>query len=193
MKPVTTLFACLLALAAPAPASATGAIVDIITPADEQRLEKFDQARSEAVSAARAGGSAQDLAVVEDLLAKPPQPWDGFDMTGDWQCRTIKLGGIATLVVYGWFACNVSDDGSGWYLEKRTGSQRTEGRFFTESDTALTYLGSFFVAGDPVPPYGAGPESDQVGRTFRTGAGTWYIAFPYPTYESTFDILEFRR
>lgn len=181
----------LLALTLPATANATGAIVDLITPADERRLERFDEAK--ALSEARAGGSATELTVLEDVVSRPHQPWGEFVMTGDWQCRTIKVGGIATLVVYGWFKCRVSDDGSGWRLEKLGGSQRTTGRFFTESDTALTYLGVYHVAGTPAPAYGKGPESDQVGRAFRTGSAAWQIEFPLPTYESTFDILEFRR
>lgn len=183
----------LLALSLPTLASATGAIVDLITPADERRLERFDEARAKALSEARAGGSAADLAVLEDLVGRKHLAINDFDMGGEWQCRTVKVGGIATLVVYGWFKCRVSDDGSGWKLEKLSGSQRTTGRFFTESDTASTYLGVYHVAGTPAPDYGKGPESDQVGRTFRTGSATWQIEFPLPTYESTFDILEFRR
>ncbi|MBX3530868.1 MAG: DUF4893 domain-containing protein [Rhizobiaceae bacterium] len=183
----------LVALILPATANATGAIVDLITPADERRLERFDEARAKALSEARAGGSAADLTVLEDLVGREHQPWADFDLTGDWQCRTVKVGGIATLVVYGWFKCRVSDDGSGWKLEKLSGSQRTTGRFFTESDTAAIYLGVYHVAGTATPDYGKGPESDQVGRTFRTGKATWQIEFPLPTYESTFDILEFRK
>jgi hypothetical protein len=185
-------FAALIA-ALPLPANATGAIVDIITDHDEARLAQFDAAKAKALAEARPGGSAADLTVLEELVAREHLPFADFDLTGNWQCRTIKVGGLATLVVYGWFACRVTDDGSGWRLEKLTGSQRTAGSFYTESDTALTYLGSYYVAGDPVPAYGKGPQSDQAGRVFRTGNDAWQIEFPFPTYESTFDILEFRR
>jgi hypothetical protein len=44
-----------------------------------------------------------------------------------------------------------------------------------------------------VKPYGSGPESDQVGYAFRTGANAWRIEFPAPYYDSMLDILEFRR
>ncbi len=180
-------------IAVSSPAGATGTIVDLITAADQARLDGFDSARAKAVAQARAGGSAEDLTVLEDVLARKHLSWADFDLTGAWKCRTIKVGGIGSLVVYDWFNCRISDDGSGWRLEKLTGSQRTDGRFFTESDTALTYLGSYFVAGDPVPAYGSGPESDQVGRAFRTGSKNWQIEFPAPRYESLFDILELRR
>ena len=116
-----------------------------------------------------------------------------YNTTNRRRCRTIKAGGINPLVVYSWFRCRVTDDGSGWRLEKLTGSQRTLGRFFTESDTRLTYLGSFFVAGDRRPAYGSGPQSDQAGYALRTGEAEWRIEFPAPAYEFKLDILELRR
>lgn len=182
-----------LLLLSAGPALATGEILSIITEADRDRLENYETIRSKALEEARAGGAADDVARLEATLAKPHLSFTDFDMTGDWQCRTIKAGGLAPLIVYGWFKCRVTDDGSGWMLEKLTGSQRTKGRFFTDSDTRLTYLGSFYVAGDAAKPYGGGPESDQAGYAFRTGPEEWRIEFPAPRYESKLDILEFRR
>jgi hypothetical protein len=97
------------------------------------------------------------------------------------------------LVVYGWFKCQVSDDGSGWLLEKTSGSQRMTGEFYDDGDKRLIYLGSFHVAGDPVKPYGDGPQTDQVGYAFRSGPEAWRIELPAPYYESTLDIMEFKR
>jgi hypothetical protein len=114
-------------------------------------------------------------------------------MTGNWQCRTIKAGGLGPLVVYGWFKCKVSDDGSGWMLEKISGSQRTKGRFYTDGDSRLIYLGSGFVSGEKPKAYGRGPDTDQVGYAFRSGQAEWRIEFPAPRYESKLDIIEFRR
>ena len=87
----------------------------------------------------------------------------------------------------------MTDDGSGWTLEKVSGSQRTKGRFFDDGDKRLTYLGSFYVAGDPANPYGSGPDSDQFGYVFRKGAKQFRIELPAPRHESKLDILEFRR
>ncbi len=114
-------------------------------------------------------------------------------MTGIWQCRTTKAGKLSPLVVYDWFKCKVTDDGSGWMLEKLTGSQRTKGRFYTDSDTRLIYLGSGFVAGEKARSYGKRPETDQVGYAFRTGPTAWRIEMPSPHLESRLDIIEFRR
>lgn len=175
------------------PALATGELPDLLTEADKSRLARYEESRQEAIDEAVAGGAEEDVAVFRQIVERRPRSFDGFDMTGAWQCRTIKAGGLASLVIYDWFSCRVSDDGSGWRLEKLSGSQRTVGRFFTESDTRLVYLGAYFVAGDTPPEYGAGPDTDQVGYAYRSGDQHWRIEFPAPARESKLDILEFRR
>lgn len=176
-----------------APALADGAVQKLMTPADEARLEKYDETRREALHEARSGGDAAEFAELDAQLAKPLLSLPDFDIGGDWRCRTTKVGGLSPLVVYGWFKCRVSDDGSGWKLEKTSGSQRTTGRFYDDGEKRLIYLGSFHVAGEAAKRYGSGPESDQVGYAFRTGEAEWRIEFPAPRYESKLDILEFRR
>lgn len=174
-------------------ALADGEFDKLITAADRQRMDRYGETRKEALAEAKAGGSAADLAVLDVVMNKPAQSWAGFDMTGIWQCRTIKVGGISPLVVYDWFKCKVSDDGSGWMLEKASGSQRTKGRFFDDGDKRLTYLGSFHIAGETPMPYGSGPDSDQFGYVFRTGANEFRLELPAPRYESKLDVMEFRR
>ncbi|MBE1206746.1 DUF4893 domain-containing protein [Aminobacter carboxidus] len=173
-------------------AHADGVVQKLITPADKARLEKYDATRKEALQQAKAG-QAGEVATLDAIVAKKPASFSDFDMTGNWQCRTIKAGGLGPLVVYGWFKCKVTDDGSGWMLEKISGSQRTKGRFYTESDTRLIYLGSGFVTGEKPKAYGRGPDTDQVGYAFRSGPTAWRIEFPAPRYESKLDIIEFRR
>lgn len=187
------MLALVLALALPSGAAlADGAVLKLITPADQARLDGYEQTRKTALDEAK-GGQPDEAAELETLLAKPLLSLPDFDLGGEWQCRTTKAGGLSPLVVYGWFKCRVSDDGSGWKLEKTSGSQRTTGRFYDDGETRLIYLGSFFVAGETVKPYGSGPESDQVGYAFRTGPAEWRIEFPAPRYESKLDILEFKR
>jgi hypothetical protein len=191
MKPSSFALAALLALSA-SPALADGVVQKLMTAADKARLEAYEDTRTEALTEAKDGDQAQ-LAELEALLAKPLLSLPDFDLGGDWRCRTTKLGGLSPLVVYGWFKCRVSDDGSGWKLEKLTGSQRTTGRFYDDSQTRTIYLGSFSIAADEAQPYGSGPDTDQVGYAFRTGQAEWRIEFPAPKYESKLDILEFRR
>ncbi|RWO55198.1 DUF4893 domain-containing protein [Mesorhizobium sp.] len=174
------------------PALAEGEVQKLITPADKVRLDKYAETRKAALDEARAGDDAE-VKQLDALLAKPLVAFSDKDLAGNWQCRTIKAGGLSPLVIYGWFKCKVSDDGSGWMLEKRTGSQRTKGRFFDDGEKRAIYLGSFFVNNDPAKPYGSGPQSDQVGYAFRNSANEWRIEFPAPYHESKLDILELRR
>lgn len=187
--PATLLILCLAA----GPALADGTFQNTVTAADSARLQNYEKTKAMALDEARKGGSAEDVATLESVVGKQPVSFQGFDMTGTWQCRTIKVGGLAKLVVYDWFKCKVTDDGSGWLLEKTSGSQRTKGRFFTESDTRLHYLGSFYVSGETPKPYGSGPESDQAGFAYLASDGSWRIELPEPYYESKLDIMEFRR
>ena len=176
-----------------APALADGVVQKLMTPVDKARLDKYGETRKAALADARNGGDAAELAGLEALIAKPQLSLPDFDLGGEWRCRTTKVGGLSPLVVYGWFRCRVSDDGSGWTLEKTSGSQRTTGRFYDDGEKRLIYLGSFHVAAEAAKPYGSGPESDQVGYAFRTGPAEWRIEFPAPQYESKLDILELRR
>jgi len=191
MKPFAFALAALLALSA-ASALADGVVQKLMTAADKARIEAYEETRRAALAEAKGAGHAQ-LGELDALLAKPLLSLPDFDLGGEWRCRTTKLGGLSTLVVYGWFKCRVSDDGSGWKLEKLSGSQRTTGHFYDDSQTRSIYLGSFSIAGDKPKPYGSGPESDQIGYAFRTGPAEWRIEFPAPQYESKLDILEFRR
>jgi hypothetical protein len=184
-------FAAFIALSA-WPVFADGVVQKLMTSADKARLEKYEETRKAALAEAR-NGNAAEIAELDALLAKPLLSLPDFDLGGEWQCRTIKAGGLSPLVVYGWFKCTVSDDGSGWKLEKTSGSQRTIGRFYDDGDKRMIYLGSFYVAADTPKPYGSGPDTDQVGYAFRTGPAEWRIEFPAPQYESKLDVLEFRR
>ena len=184
-------FAAFIALSA-WPVFADGVVQKLMTSADKARLEKYEETRKAALAEAR-NGNAAEIAELDALLAKPLLSLPDFDLGGEWQCRTVKAGGLSPLVVYGWFKCKVSDDGSGWKLEKTSGSQRTIGRFYDDGEKRMIYLGSFYVAAYAPKPYGSGPESDQAGYAFRTGPAEWRIEFPAPQYESKLDVLEFRR
>lgn len=186
------LFALVGLLCCALPALADGEVQKLITAADKARLDKYGETRKAALAEARAGNSAE-VKQLDALLAKPLVSFSDKDLTGNWQCRTIKAGGLSPLVIYGWFKCKVTDDGSGWRLEKISGSQRTKGRFFDDGEKRAIYLGSAYVNNDPAKPYGSGPQTDQVGYAFRISAKEWRIEFPAPYYESKLDIIEFKR
>jgi uncharacterized protein DUF4893 len=187
-------FATILLITCAAIAHADGAITRIITKPDQAKLDKYEETKNTAIDAASKGGSIADVKQLEEILAKTNLAFsEDFDMTGEWKCRIAKLGDEPKLVIYGWFKCHITDDGSGWTLEKTSGSQRTQGRFYTERDNRLTYLGVGFVAGEKPGNYGAGPDVDQVGYAYRTGNNEFRIEFPAPAHESLMNILELKR
>jgi len=184
----------LLLLAVSAPAHADGVLDSRLTPFDKQRLADFDATLKETLAEARAGGSPEDVKLLDEALAGDPQPLaEGYDAEGDWRCRTIKAGGDPALVVYGWFKCRIGDDGAGWTLEKLTGSQRTSGRFYTLSATRLAYLGAGHYHDERPRNYGADPERDQVAIAERRAKNRIILLFPAPRFESKLDVLLLER
>lgn len=176
------------------PAQADGVFEKLVTPVDREKLAKFDEIRAQALAEARAGGAKDDLTILDRTLAGDLLSLhERFNPIGDWRCRTLKLGKGAPLVVYGWFACRITDDGAGWVLEKRTGSQRTAGRFYDNGEKEMYYLGVLSVTGDPKINYGVSHERDQIARAVRPGASRLRLEFPSPEFESRFDILELER
>jgi hypothetical protein len=183
-----------LFLAGICPAFADGELPRLLTAFDKARLAAFEATKAEALAYARAKGEAADVNVLEEVLAGRPLSFaSGFEAEGPWRCRVIKAGGLLPLVVYPWFKCRISDDGSGWYLRKVSGSQLTEGRFYTLSDTRLAYLGAGYVAGEKPLHYGDTPDETQVAIVERLGDKRLVLEFPAPRYESKFDILVLER
>ncbi|TIU45319.1 MAG: DUF4893 domain-containing protein, partial [Mesorhizobium sp.] len=125
------LFAALGLIALTLPAHVNGEVQKLITAADKARLDRYGETRKAALEEAKAGDPAE-VKQLDGLLAKPLVAFSDKDLTGNWKCRTIKAGGLSPLIIYGWFKCKVTDDGSGWRLAKISGSQRTTGRFFDD-------------------------------------------------------------
>lgn len=170
------------------------ALAEAVTEEDAERLAGYEAVKAGALDQAYAEGDKTEFATIAVVLAKPALSFSGFDMTGDWRCRTTKMGGgLTALTPYGWFRCRVVDDGSGLVVEKLTGSQRTRGRLYAEGDRRLVYLGAGYYNDDPPLAYGLGARSDEPGYVLRGGANEWRIEFPSPAYESNFNVLEFRR
>jgi Domain of unknown function (DUF4893) len=177
------------------PARADGVLDKVISPFDKARLENFQKTEAEALSEALRGDPAE-VEILTAALSGKPLPMDGdFDATGRWRCRVIKAGGDPSLplVVYGWFKCRISDDGSGWFVEKISGSQRLTGRLYTKSATELVFLGAGHVNDDPPRKYGEDAEQDQVALVTRRGKDRLVFEFPAPKFESKLDVMVMER
>src|SRR5690349_6950588 len=75
-------------------AHADGEIDKLMTAADKQRLAGFDKTRVEAIAEAKKGGAPEDIATLDAILAGKNLAFsESFDFTGNWRCRTVKLGG----------------------------------------------------------------------------------------------------
>ncbi len=181
----------LLLLAGAAIADADGTMAErTLTAADKTRLARFDESRSAAIAAARAGGSKADLATLDTVLAGAPQPILGVDIRGSYRCRTVKLGGALPLTVYGWFTCRIDEDDLGYRLVKTSGSQRFSGHFIDDSEKRLLFYGAGHYADEKPRAYKADAERDMVGYFVKAGAGRYRLELPLPKLESQFDIIE---
>jgi hypothetical protein len=194
MPRLPLLSAALLGLVVGVPALADGQVVELLSDADDAVIESFDARRADALSAVAANPDAAAQAALAEALSGNVLPFDeGYDPTGDWRCRILKLGRGEMLTVYGWFACRIFDDGASWVLQKTTGSQRTMGRFYQLDADRLLYLGALHYGYEEPLWWGDDPERNHLAVAARLDDGRIRLEFPAPLAESDFDILELAR
>lgn len=119
---------------------------------------------------------------------------------GTYRCRTIKIGsqngqGLG-YVEYPFFRCSVElTPGGDLILTKTTGSQRTRGLLYPDTDSRLVFIGAQAWGTDETgfPQYGQQRERDQVGVFERIGPERWRLVVPWPRVESKLEILELVR
>ncbi len=119
---------------------------------------------------------------------------------GTYRCRTIKLGtnspGGPGYLEYPFFRCTIElTPGGDLILTKVTGSQRTRGLLYPDTDRRLIYVGAAAGSAQETsyPDYGDDPLRDQVGVFERIGADRWRLAIPWPKVDSKLEILELVR
>ena len=188
------LFACLAALLG------TGAIAQDIRPQEQARLDRFERTAGTALMEAMAAGDATDIAALTTALSGTPQVAFDPALNGEWNCRTMKLGGLGQLIVYTNFKCRMTLDITGITFEKLTGSQRTSGRIEMRDGRAV-YLGVGYVASEAAQSYsdlapdfeGSSSVTPDVAVFERVSDTRARLLFPAPINESDFDILELTR
>ena len=119
---------------------------------------------------------------------------------GAYRCRTIKLGtntpGGPGYLEYPWFRCVIElTPGGDLMLTKTTGSQRTRGLLYPDTDRRLIFIGAQAWGLDETtfPRYGQQPVRDQVGVFERIGSRRWRLVDPWPGVDSKLEILELAR
>lgn len=176
------------------PAFADGAIVSLMSDEDNRILAEFDPRRAAALAAATAEADAAAGATLAQVLAGQALSFDdGYDPSGDWRCRFLKLSGKPTVTVYDRFSCQIFDDGAGWVIRKTEGSERTMGRLYRLSEDRLLYLGARHAADEAPIWFGEDRSRNQIAILTRLDDGRLRLEFPAPLGETRFDILEFVR
>ena len=177
------------------------------SPYDLERLDNALAARDKALAQALIGAKLQDLATLREIL-QPAQSIGGEALIGDWRCRTMKVGGLLPLTIYGWFKCQIDYGPNGLTFRKLTGSQRTSGELwpiYAENGEGFPvrwiYLGASHYGDEPPRAYG-GPDNplgktsknrDDPGILEAIGPNHIRIGFPSPVVESDYDFLDLRR
>ena len=167
----------------------------VATGNDRRRLRQWRTAWVEALAKASAAGRNAEIAG-EGVLLEPDAAL-AFEAppTGDYRCRTVKLGaksaGLLDFIAYPWFACRISARGAMLRLEKHSGSQRPVGQLFADPGKRMIFLGTL-VLGDEQRPldYSFDRDRDMAGILERIGDRRWRLVLPYPAFESTIDVIE---
>lgn len=174
---------------------------EVVSAADASNLGRLDQAWRLGRAEAEDKGFASEVEALGPLV----DPMAGQSgrlqpAPGTYRCRTIKLGsksegGLAYLA-YPFFRCTVElSPGGDLILTKTTGSQRTRGLLYPDTDNRLVFVGAQAWGLDETgyPAYGQQPERDQVGVFERIGPERWRLVIPWPRVESKLEILELVR
>ena len=167
----------------------------IITASDRDRLARWRTAWIAGLDKATASGNGPQIAA-QGALLKPDVSLDDPTLpVGDYSCRVIKMGaqtkGLMNYVAYPYFTCRVSMLEGRVRLAKLSGSQRPVGDIFPDEGRRMIFLGALSLGDESRPlPYGRDNERDMIGILERVAPQRWRIAFPYPRWESTIDVVE---
>jgi len=165
----------------------------VATEDDHERLRKWRNAFVEGLAAARKAGHGAEIAK-EGVLLEPDAALGGPIPDGNYRCRLIKLGakaeGMLDYVAYPAFRCRV-DTGKRRHFAKITGSQRTLGILFPDSQLREVFLGTL-VLGDEqnALQYGVDETRDVAGFVERIGERRYRLIMPQPHFESRMDVME---
>lgn len=186
------------------PAGEQGGTADwreIASTADASALGRLDEAWRLARAEAEEAGFAEQVEALGPLVdpnagltgqLQPPP--------GGYRCRTVKLGsnrpGGLGYVEYPFFRCTIElTPGGDLILTKTTGSQRTRGLLYPDTDRRLVFIGAQAWGMDETgfPRYGEQRIRDQIGVFERIGSDRWRLVLPWPKVDSKLEILELVR
>lgn len=116
---------------------------------------------------------------------------------GSYRCRSIKLGshgpGGPGYRDHPVSRCVIElTPGGDLILTQATGSERTRGLLYPDTDRRLVFVGARALGAEEAgyPTYGQRPERDQIGVLERVGSRRWRLVLPWPKQESKLEIVE---
>ncbi len=173
----------------------------VVSATDAANLGRLDQAwRLGRAEAEDKGFAAQVEALGPLVDPNAGQAGRLQPAPGTYRCRAIKLGsnspGGLGYLEYPFFRCTIElTPGGDLVLTKTTGSQRTRGLLYPDTDRRLIFVGAQAWGMDETgyPDYGDQPARDQVGVFERIGPNRWRLVLPWPKVDSKLEILELVR
>jgi hypothetical protein len=154
----------------------------IATPQDVMRFDRMSETRADALKLAVLAPAFSSVRAVVEGDGLPVRL---HELNGEWECRTIKIGGFTALVVYDFFHCVIF----GRIVEKLTGSQNFSGRL-VESPEGIVFLGTSHYGDEKPIPYGQDADRNIIGLLRAFGPDHLALDFPSPRYESLHDVIE---
>ena len=174
---------------------------EVASAEDASRLGRLDQAWRLGRAEAEDKGFADKVEAL-GVLVDPNAAQAGRlqPPPGTYRCRSVKLGsnspGGLGYLEYPFFRCTIElTPGGDLILTKTTGSQRTRGLLYPDTDRRLVYIGAQAWGADETgyPAYRQMPERDQIGVFERIGSARWRLVLPWPKQDSKLEIIELVR
>jgi len=166
-----------------------------ISELDRQRLAHVADARALAISQAEQAGN-EERAAIDAVMAAQASPLSEDALTGEWQCRIIKIGGYVPALINGWSECRISQTEGGLVFEALGEGQRLSGALDPYGEDSLLFVGAVTVTEDsPFAQYAVGPtvSTEQIGVLSMIGPERVRVELPYPGMDSVFDVIELQR
>ena len=171
---------------------------EVVSVEDAAALGRLDQAWRLARAEAEDKGFADEVEALGPLVdPNAGRTGDLQPAPGTYRCRTIRLGsngpGGVGYLEYPFFRCTIElTPGGDLVLTKTTGSQRTRGLLYPDTDRRLVFVGAQAWGANETgfPRYGDQRIRDQVGVFERIGSDRWRLLIPWPKVESKLEILE---
>ena len=163
----------------------------VATLPDRDRLRRLRMAWTDGIRLAYANGLGGSVKAEGVLLDPDVTLADPLPPAGSYRCRVVKLGGPQGFSARPAVPCRVVAEGPVSDFSTTGTMQRTTGTLFADTDVRGVFLGSLAMGDEArVLPYARDGSRDMAGVVERVGPSRWRIAFPYPRFESTLDVIE---